>query len=96
MGRKKMSDTETAVDTTETTETPAPQEPVVDAAPAVDPAPAPAVVEPSVKSPHYKCIEPFTAWGHEYGPGDVVDVTGWPEGTTERRVENKFIKFVAG
>ena len=52
-------------------------------------------VEP--EGPHYLVLEPFTAFGTTFKAGDKLHGhEEWPEGTIERRVENKFIVFKAG
>lgn len=40
---------------------------------------------------------PFTAWGKEFKPGQVVspaDVEGWPEGTLKTRLDGGDLEYV--
>ena len=37
------------------------------------------------------CSEQFHAWCVDYAPGDPVDVTGWPAGAAQRRLQNGII-----
>lgn len=78
-------------------------EPVVDqpvvASPVVE-AEVEAEVEtpkPAVIGPHYLVLESFNSFGEQFHPGDKLHgYETWPEGTVDRRVENKFIVFKAG